>query len=141
MHFTTFLTAAGLVQSTFAFYSIAEDYSGGSFFDKFDFFTGNDPTHGYVNYVDRGSAQNGGLITNDGAPYIGVDYQRVASGRGRDSVRLTSKRAYTHMLAVIDLAHMPQGCGTWPALYVSFSSPVQSNPYPHITFHSHLPLN
>lgn len=117
MHFSTLIVAAGLVRSGLAIYNLAEDYSGNSFFDKFDFFTGDDPTHGYVNYVDRGNAQAQGLINTDGGhPYIGVDFRRQASGRGRDSVRLTSKRSYNHMLVVIDVQHMPQGCGTWPAL-------------------------
>jgi len=38
-------------------YVIREFYQGQSFFDHFDFFTGDDPTHGYVNYVDRNTAQ------------------------------------------------------------------------------------
>lgn len=50
---------------------------------------------------------------------MGVDHQNKASGRGRDSVRLTSKASYTHGLVIIDLAHMPGSvCGSWPALYV-----------------------
>jgi hypothetical protein len=59
-----------------------------------------------------------GLIgQKDGATYIGVDYTNVASGRGRNSVRLSSKKAYTHGLIVLDLQHMPGGqCGAWPAL-------------------------
>lgn len=48
---------------------------------------------------------------------IGVDHNSVASGRGRDSVRLTSTNQYNHALVVIDLAHMPGSvCGSWPAL-------------------------
>jgi hypothetical protein len=35
---------------------------------------------------------------------------------GRASVRLTSKKVYNHGLIVIDVEHMPVGCGTWPAL-------------------------
>jgi hypothetical protein len=50
---------------------------------------------------------------------MGVDYTNVASGAGRASVRLTSKKSYNNGLVILDLAHMPGGiCGTWPALYV-----------------------
>lgn len=38
-------------------------------------------------------------------------------GPGRPSIRLTSNNNYTHGLFVIDLAHMPFGCGTWPAFW------------------------
>jgi len=36
-------------------------------------------------------------------------------GRGRDSVRIKSNAAYDSALMVLDLAHMPEGCATWPA--------------------------
>ena len=55
----------------------------------------------------------------NGAAYIGVDHTNVASGAGRASVRVTSKKAHNHGLFILDLAHMPGGiCGTWPALWV-----------------------
>jgi hypothetical protein len=31
-------------------YSVVKSYSGGSFFDQFNFYTGEDPTHGFVEY-------------------------------------------------------------------------------------------
>lgn len=117
MQFSTLLAVAGFVDLSVAGYALVDDYSGANFFNMFDFFTGADPTNGYVNYVDQGTAQSGGLINTNGPAYIGVDYTNVASGSGRSSVRLSSKASYTHMLTVIDLAHMPGGvCGTWPAL-------------------------
>lgn len=78
----------------------------------------DDPTNGTVNYVDQGTAQNRGLIDRDnGAVVMRVDSSNVASGRGRDSVRITSKATYNHALMVVDLAHMPgNACGIWPAL-------------------------
>ena len=39
------------------------------------------------------------------------------TARGRDSVRIHSKKAYTESVAVLDLAHMPEGCATWPAFW------------------------
>jgi hypothetical protein len=38
-------------------YSLRYNFAGTGFFDNFDFWTWDDPTHGYVNYVDRNTAQ------------------------------------------------------------------------------------
>ncbi len=119
MHFSTLVTIAGLARLGLASYSLTEDYMQNGFFNNFDFFTGADPTDGYVTYVDAGTASRSGYtkINSDGSAYIGVDYTNVASGSGRNSVRLSSVNTYTHMLVVIELGHMPGGiCGTWPAL-------------------------
>lgn len=118
---TTVLMAAGLAKSALAAYAVADNYTGANFFDNFDYFTGADPTNGFVNYLDGPTATSEGLasINSQGQAYIGVDFNKTldATAVGRDSVRLVSQKTYTHMLAVIDLAHMPGGiCGTWPAL-------------------------
>lgn len=48
---------------------------------------------------------------------MGVDHTNVGKGRGRDSVRLQTKKAYQHGLFITDMGHMPGGvCGTWPAM-------------------------
>ncbi|KAJ6534325.1 hypothetical protein B0H19DRAFT_1241464 [Mycena capillaripes] len=39
------------------------------------------------------------------------------AGAGKNSVRLSSKNTYSTHVAVFDIAHMPQGCGTWPAVW------------------------
>lgn len=72
-----------------------------------------------MTYVDQNTAQSGGLIsTTNGSIYMGVDHTNVATGSGRNSVRLVSKKAYTHGLIILDLSHMPGGvCGTWPAFW------------------------
>lgn len=63
-------------------------------------------------------AQSTGLFKIDnGVVTFGSDSTLIASGRGRNSVRLASKNRYTHGLVVIDVAHMPgNACGIWPAL-------------------------
>ncbi|KIV77202.1 hypothetical protein PV11_09019 [Exophiala sideris] len=116
---STLFALAGLVSFSTAGYVLEDDYSGDSFFSMFDFFTGADPTNGYVNYVDQSTAQSDGLISSNGsAIYMGVDHTNVASGSGRSSVRLTSTKSYTHGLIILDLEHMPGGiCGTWPAFW------------------------
>ncbi|KAF7968484.1 hypothetical protein HWV62_30473 [Athelia sp. TMB] len=38
-------------------------------------------------------------------------------GAGRKSVRIKSNAAYTTHVAVFNVNHMPEGCGTWPAIW------------------------
>jgi len=106
-------------QPTATAYHITQHFYGNSFFNNFDFFTAGDPTHGYVNYVNQSNAQSQGYIQVRGnSVYIGTDMKRVASGRGRDSVRLTSKVKWQNGLFIFDASHMPTGCATWPAWWL-----------------------
>jgi hypothetical protein len=103
-------------------YKLVEKWEGKNFLDFFNFHVGSDPTNGFVNYLDKGSAEDAGLIkfTDSGSVYLGVDHKnKVASGaRGRDSVRIGSKKYYEQSLIVADIAHMPgSACGTWPAFW------------------------
>ncbi|KAL8949147.1 MAG: hypothetical protein Q9222_004728 [Ikaeria aurantiellina] len=109
----------------------------------------DDPTHGFVNYVDQATAQSNGMLdTKDGAVTLRVDSTKIASGRGRDSLRLTSKANYNHGLVVLDLAHMPgNACGMWPAFWTTGPSwpsngeidiieGVNLQPYNQMTMHT-----
>ena len=49
------------------------------------------------------------------------------SSRGRDSIRITSHNAYNESVIVLDLAHMPEGCSTWPAFWTI----SKDGPWPH----------
>ncbi|KAL2391657.1 hypothetical protein RJ035_000105 [Blastomyces gilchristii] len=102
-----------------AAYTLIDDYTARTFFQAFDFFSGDDPTHGYVNYLDRTTARYQGLVSStDDVIYMGVDSTNVASGRGRSSVRVSSKKEYDKGLIITDIEHMPGGiCGTWPAFW------------------------
>ncbi|KAF7876518.1 hypothetical protein EAF04_001608 [Stromatinia cepivora] len=117
------LTIFGFITSITALtkYQLEERYSGNDFFDAFNFFTAPDPTHGFVTYVSESAASQQGLISvrSDGV-YMGVDFKTVLnpSGAGRNSVRIESKKSWTHGLFVADLGHMPGGaCGSWPAMW------------------------
>jgi len=102
-------------------YALKKNYSGNGFFDDWNFFTAGDPTHGTVNYVNQTYAQKMGYISTDGGSvYIGTDFKNVvpASSRGRDSVRISTKATYRYGLFIMDLSHMPTGCGTWPAWWL-----------------------
>merc|ERR1719204_2743538 len=61
--------------------------NGSNFFDGtyWNFITQNDPTHGYVNYVDKATAAAKGYISTSGSDkptYIGCDHTNTANGRG-----------------------------------------------------------
>ncbi|KAL4797521.1 concanavalin A-like lectin/glucanase domain-containing protein [Aspergillus venezuelensis] len=100
-----------------AAYVLQDDYTPDTFFDKFSFFTEADPTNGHVSYVDRSTAESGGLISAGSSVYMGVDHSNVAAD-GRQSVRISSTQTYHHGLFVLDLGHMPTGCGAWPAFWI-----------------------
>jgi hypothetical protein len=95
------------------------NYSGADFFNGWTFYTQNDPTHGYVNYVSEADAKTDGLISAaPGKVIIAADSKNVASGRGRNSVRIQSNLAFNGGLFLLDLVNMPYGCGTWPAWWL-----------------------
>ncbi|KAF2467436.1 uncharacterized protein BDR25DRAFT_335881 [Lindgomyces ingoldianus] len=118
MYFSTFISAATLFHLSIAGYVLEDDYMK-DFYQQFDFFTAPDPTNGFVKYVDQATAQSSGLInaTNSGAVSWGVDSTNKTPN-GRPSIRLTSKKTYNSGLVVLDVAHMPTGCGTWPAFWM-----------------------
>ncbi|KEF50945.1 endo-1,3(4)-beta-glucanase [Exophiala aquamarina CBS 119918] len=105
--------------SVHARYVLIDHYAGDSFLDRFDFFTGPDPTHGYVTYLDRPAATRAGLVAlRNESLYLGVDSNKLATGPGRASVRITSQTSYHQCLLLLDLTHMPGStCGTWPAFW------------------------
>ncbi|KIJ17950.1 glycoside hydrolase family 16 protein [Paxillus involutus ATCC 200175] len=101
-------------------YSLSADICGPGFYDEFRFETMTDPTHGRVTYVDEQTAQQLNLTYADDATFIlRADYTAYLepSDPGRNSVRIVSKNDYTTFAAVFDMRHMPEGCGTWPAVW------------------------
>ena len=72
-------------------------------------------------YLGRASAQVSNLIhaAEDQPTYIGSDYETsipLSGAPGRPSVRISTKKAWTHGLFVGDFKHAPGGvCGSWPA--------------------------
>jgi hypothetical protein len=100
-------------------YRLVDTYDHNNFFNSFSFFTAPDPTHGYVSYQSRASADARGLVsTPNNQVRFGVDSTTYNPAGGRASVRLTSNKAYTHGLFIADIAHMPSAtCGVWPAFW------------------------
>lgn len=106
--------------AAFTGYRMVDTYDAGNFFSAFSFFTGSDPTHGFVNYVSQSTAKSTGLIsTSNNQVYLGVDHTTSWPSGGRASVRLQSNKAYTHGLFIADISHMPGSiCGVWPAFWL-----------------------
>lgn len=86
---------------------------------------GPDPTSGYVQYQSQSSASSntfGGPLVKytNGQAYMGVDSWNTydPNGAGRPSVRIETKKQYTHGLIIANITHMPASvCGTWPAFW------------------------
>lgn len=90
-------------------------WSGGSW----DFWSYADPTHGQVKFASEQSAKSQGLIgIKDGAAFMRASNKDI-SGSNRPSVRFQSKQAYDSGLIIFDVAKMPVGCATWPALWTT----------------------
>lgn len=126
------LALASLVKLAFtgATYSLSDEIIGAGFYDKFNFEAIPDPTHGRVNYVDRQTAQDLKLTVATSDSFIlRADDTTVLSptGPGRNSVRIRSNAAYTTHVAVFKISHMPEGCGTWPAVWETLEADWPKN--------------
>lgn len=125
-----------------ATYSRSESIVGSNFYTSFNFEAIADPTSGRVNYVDMATAQADNLTFASSDTFIlRTDFKTVLdpNGPGRNSVRIRTNNVYTNHVAVyvsllltlfecegtdryavvvsFNLRHMPQGCGTWPAVW------------------------
>ncbi|CAJ2507885.1 Uu.00g090710.m01.CDS01 [Anthostomella pinea] len=106
-------------------YSLQDEYSGSTFFDNFDYFTGYDPAEGFVHYVPKEQAESLNLTyATDDVAVLAVDTSvgptsSPDASTGRFSVRIESKVQYDSGLFIFDVKHTPYGCGTWPALWLS----------------------
>ncbi|EHY61114.1 putative glycosidase C21B10.07 [Exophiala dermatitidis] len=109
-------------------YSLVATYSGTSFFDNFDYFTGYDPASGFVHYVDaEGSASLNLTYASSTSAVLRVDLSDTDTTTGRKSARITSKDTYDNGLFIFDVVHSPYGCATWPALWLSDPSNWPTN--------------
>ncbi|WFD32327.1 hypothetical protein MSPP1_003372 [Malassezia sp. CBS 17886] len=96
---------------------LADRIQGQDYLDKFDFFTDKDPTNGLVNYQSEDAAKSGNLSYVSGQDFImRVDTTEEAP-KGRNSVRLQSKKAYGDAVVLLEVSHVPTGCAVWPAFW------------------------
>lgn len=74
----------------------------------------------FCSYVNESTALRLGLtsFTHDSF-VIRADYTTnlTSSDPGRNSVRIMSKNQWDTHVEIMDVRHMPQGCGTWPAYW------------------------
>ncbi|KAH9979070.1 concanavalin A-like lectin/glucanase domain-containing protein [Lactifluus volemus] len=117
----TFLTALSLslIRCASANFYLKDSWVGADFF-SWDWETEDDPTHGRVNYVSQDQAVAKRLAyVEDTKFFMRADNWSIvdSSARGRDSVRISSTTSYDDALFVLDIAHMPAGCATWPAFW------------------------
>ncbi|KAG8997289.1 hypothetical protein FRB94_001084 [Tulasnella sp. JGI-2019a] len=113
-------------------YVVQDTYIGTGFTTGFYWQNIPDPTNGRVNYTDQAYANKLGLYTATANSFImRADSTTVLSptGPGRNAQRIVSKKRYTTSVTVLDVAHMPQGCGTWPAFWSTSDDPAY--PWPN----------
>ncbi|KIK71009.1 glycoside hydrolase family 16 protein [Collybiopsis luxurians FD-317 M1] len=97
-----------------------DEYSGSTFFDNFTFYTGADPTHGTVNFLNDSDAFSQGLayVQDDGIVIMkGDNFTTLQEGVNRNSVRISSNKQYNTGLFILDINQAPWGCGVWPAFW------------------------
>ncbi|TEB24537.1 hypothetical protein FA13DRAFT_1739094 [Coprinellus micaceus] len=103
-----------------ASYRQHKEIIGEDFMEDFNVEGIPDPTHGRVTYVNKATAQRSNLTYATKTRFIlRADSESVVKRgeRGRQSVRVRSKDSYRRHVAVFDIRHMPEGCGTWPAVW------------------------
>lgn len=93
---------------------------GQDFFGHFTFYTGADPTHGTVKFLDEAAAWNEKLLSiSDSRVLIRIDNTTVVpEGEGRKALRIESKTRYNSGLFVLQMDHVPTACGAWPAFWM-----------------------
>ncbi|KAK6507408.1 hypothetical protein TWF481_005841 [Arthrobotrys musiformis] len=101
-------------------YSLTDAYEGEGFFELFNYGNGTEETHGFTNYVTKEGAKWSNLTyaTSDQA-IVRVLSKDITGTAGRPTVKILSKQRYTHGLFIFDIRHVPYGCGTWPAIWLS----------------------
>mmetsp|Transcript_100649 Transcript_100649/g.290765 ORF Transcript_100649/g.290765 Transcript_100649/m.290765 type:complete len:584 (-) Transcript_100649:32-1783(-) len=122
------LAAGSLPARAATIYTRSQSYMGEDFFEPFhwSFHTAKDPTHGAVDFASYETAVQNGLVSaSRGKVVMGADATTVVDPhagegglQGRPSVRIMSRTAYNGGLFIVDLEHMPTGCGVWPAFWM-----------------------
>jgi len=114
----------GAASTTVAQMSLAQNYSGSSFFSQFNFVNGIDSNFGNVLYQTQTQAQQEGLISINSAGNAVIKIDNTTNGAndptfGRPSVQLFSNQPVTAgSLMIMDALHIPYGCSVWPAFWL-----------------------
>jgi len=118
-----------VAHSTVDAWTLFKNYDGtnANFFDNFVFWADEKGTHndaagsdGYVYYTSHQQAQDWGLIsTGSTGAFIRSDSTTISSGPGRAAVRMQTNITFSYGLFIADIAHMPEGCGIWPSIWMT----------------------
>lgn len=110
-------------------YRLVEAQEGRNFFSFYDFYDGPDSlgSAGYNVYVSEQKAKELDIakVVTEKDPLSGdsVDFVLMSSAPTnegpRDSIRLEGRRRFHHGLFILDVRHMPDGCGVWPAFWLT----------------------
>ena len=110
-------------------YKLVQAQEGNNFFSFYDFYDGPDSlgSAGYNTYVSEQKAkeQDIATVTTETDPRTGedVDFVYMSSAPTkegpRDSVRLEGKKRFDRGLFILDVRHMPDGAGVWPAFWMT----------------------
>ncbi|KAG8994753.1 hypothetical protein FRB94_012586 [Tulasnella sp. JGI-2019a] len=107
--------------ATLPIYTLTDNFVGPSFLSGFNWEAIPDPTHGAVNYTDQAFAiQQNLTFTSHDTLILRADSTHTTNyptGPGRNSVRIRSNKLYSNTVTIMNLRHMPVGCGTWPAFW------------------------
>ena len=108
-------------------YQLTQRQVGAQFFDFYSFYEGKDSlgSAGYNTYTAKQRAQDLGLIhvTNNEQDETSFVYlSSLPTDEGpRESIRLEGNQRFNNTggLFILDLDHMPAGCGQWPAFWLT----------------------
>lgn len=113
-------------------YRLMEAQEGNDFFSYYDFFDGPDSlgSAGYNTYISKSKAEEADIasviteknsMTGQNEDFVHVSSLPTKEGP-RDSVRLEGKTRFNRGLFILDVRHMPDGCGVWPAFWLTDES-------------------
>ncbi|KAL3757292.1 hypothetical protein ACHAWU_008453 [Discostella pseudostelligera] len=105
-------------------YRLLEAHEGRDFFSYYDFYNGSDSlgSAGFNTYVSQSKAEEMRIVdivtgdNNEELVYLSSAPTKVGP---RDSIRLEGKRRFERGLFILDVRHMPDGCGVWPAFWLT----------------------
>ncbi|GKY99461.1 hypothetical protein MPSEU_000900600 [Mayamaea pseudoterrestris] len=102
-------------------YMLIERQVGDHFLSHYNFYEGADTlgSAGYNHYVAQRRAQELELVqVNKTTDEVIMKSAPTAEGP-RESLRLEGKRRFKRGLFILDVTHIPAGCGVWPAFWLS----------------------